>query len=208
LNIETLVVGARKTNCYIIWNECRDCLVIDPGADEPAIVRFVDEMALSVRGILITHGHPDHVSAAARLQESCPSKVWLHRSDLELAFGEEHRTPQPFPAPRRPACGIVHMEDEELIFDYPFPVRALHVPGHSPGSVAYYFIEENTLFCGDTIFRGLCGSTGFPGSSAAALGLSLKKIMRLPSQTLLMPGHGNATTIQAEREHNYGLKSI
>ena len=193
LNIHTLPLGLFRTNCYVVYPEGADhCIVIDPGYDGKKILRFLEEKDLSLDGILLTHGHFDHIGAVKDLVEATDCRVFLRP--------EEHTMPQTITA------GKLYATDE-----YPpqfqiasMTFHALHTPGHTPGSVC--LICQDAMFSGDTLFAGTCGRTDLPGGDWATIMVSLAKLRDLPGDYRVFPGHGESTTLAQERQCNPYLR--
>jgi glyoxylase-like metal-dependent hydrolase (beta-lactamase superfamily II) len=216
--IHTIVVGPIATNCYILeTNESdpttkqRRAIVIDPGADAPAIIARLNTLKVVPQFILCTHGHFDHILAIPELvryyeEQQIPITIAMHRLDKDylgskalmrhrrdlagvggLAFFE--RFPDQFPEATR------LLEADDRIG----PFKVLHLPGHTPGSVGYFDEEKGILFAGDTLFAGGVGRTDLPGGDELALQASLRQLFSLPGHTRVYSGHGRETRIERER---------
>ncbi len=197
--IKTLPVGQLEANCYLAADEeTGAAMLIDPG-DEPDRVL---EMAggLDVQYIVLTHGHFDHAGAVKELKEATGAVVALHEAERETYQSVADQgflwgfALDPLPAPD----ALLREGDEISLGGLAFMV--LHTPGHSPGGICLY--GEGTAFTGDTLFAGSVGRTDLPGGDIARLGESFRKLMSLPDDTVVLPGHGPATTIGRERLHN------
>jgi hydroxyacylglutathione hydrolase len=207
IDITRLVVGPLDTNCYIVRdvNE-KACVIVDPGGDKDRILKTVESLGALVERILLTHGHPDHTFCAGALAADLDVKVGMHPSDVvqdEAAFqivALYYDVSQYVPLKR---CHLLVDGDEIALGGS--KIRVMHTPGHSEGGVC--FVTEAGVLCGDSIFAGSIGRTDFPGGSLDTLLRSIReKILPLPDDTPLYPGHGPATTVGAEREHNPFLK--
>ncbi|MFH1022248.1 MAG: MBL fold metallo-hydrolase [Planctomycetota bacterium] len=202
LVVRGVAVGPLETNAWIVGSRrSGDGVVIDPGADVDLIRAAARKVGISPRRILITHGHFDHVGAAAALSRATGAPVYLHRED---SFWIERLVEQTeafgFPAPEKPVVGGYLAEGEEVSAGG-IPLKILHVPGHSPGHVA--FVTEGHVFAGDCLFAGSVGRTDLPGGSAEILISSIrKKLLVLPETTAVHPGHGPDTTIGREKRDN------
>ncbi len=219
--VERLVTGALKTNSYIFSSAKKECIIIDPGGDEEALSARVDALSMVPVGVAITHGHLDHVAALGTLKSSWASrgyllKVAIHVSDrrylgpsaseahgLSLAaldpldramFGE---------VPELPKADI-SLHDGDRLFS--MDLVAIETPGHTPGSICLYAEREGILFSGDTLFFDGVGRTDLPGGDERKLRASLKKLLTLPPETRVYPGHGPFTTIERERRANPALR--
>ena len=202
---ELVVVGALETNCYLVYcEETRDCAVIDPGADPEKIIAAVADLELKPVVVLNTHGHVDHIGANSEIVKHYGAPLAMHAADtgmlqvsdfieLSLLLGARNS-----PAPDR------LLADGDEVFFGRTSLRVLHTPGHTPGSVG--FIHGATLFSGDTLFCGGVGRTDLPGGSWKDLERSIReRILTLPEDTVVLPGHGPWTTVGQERESNPSL---
>ena len=188
MKIRKIPVGMLQENCYFVSDENGETAVIDPGDEADRLLGLLQSGGLTPCCILLTHGHFDHVGAAAALAERYHCPVYLHEADRALPA---RLTGGPLPQTR-----ALHEGDELAVGALRF--RVLETPGHSAGSVS--LLCGDALFSGDTIFAGgSWGRTDFPGGSEPALRASLRRLAALPPQTRVFPGHGPETTIAAER---------
>lgn len=212
---ETFPVGALGCNCTIVsCPETRDALVIDPGDEAEEILAALARAGLTAVKLVHTHAHFDHVMATGEVAARTGADVVLHADDRWLydhavmqaeAFGigrADGRPWQPPPAPTRELRG-----DEAIAFGRR-EARALHTPGHTPGSICLFFdraagTPTPILFAGDTLFAGSIGRTDLWGGSLPAIRRSIReRLLTLPDDTLVVPGHGAETTVLREREEN------
>ncbi len=204
IRIETVVVGPFEVNCYVVWDEVtKDGVIIDPGADAADIIRTIQRTGCTPRGILLTHGHGDHIAAveAVKSQYAIP---------LYCGDGEEKLLASPsanvsaligMPIVSPPPDG--KLKDEEHVALGSLQFLVLSTPGHTPAGVCYLLEKEGLLFCGDTLFAGSVGRTDLPGGSMDRLIMSIRtKILTLPDPVICYPGHGPRTTVGAERHNN------
>lgn len=207
LQVHRLVVGALETNCYILLAGGFGA-VVDPGGDVERIVGFLKPHAPPA-AILLTHAHADHIAAVGRLKECFPKALLhLHAAEADWPMHSAMSLSYWLAAPMSPCPQpdvLVH-EGAELALGS-LRIRVLHLPGHTPGSVGYRLAAQNLLFSGDVLFAGGIGRTDLPGSDAAAMAASLRRLAGkqpdpLPDDTLVLPGHGPATTIGAEKQAN------
>lgn len=188
MKIRKIPVGMLQENCYFVSDENGETAVIDPGDEADRLLGLLQSGGLTPRCILLTHGHFDHVGAAAALAERYHCPVYLHEADRAL--------PARLTGGPLPQTHALHEGDELAVGALRF--RVLETPGHSAGSVSLLCCDA--LFSGDTIFAGgSWGRTDFPGGSEPALRASLRRLAALPPQTRVFPGHGPETTIAAER---------
>ena len=194
LQHKTIPVGSYCVNCVILW-QGTDALVVDPGQDADLILSFLAENGLSLRAILLTHGHFDHIGGLPGLLAKHPAlPVFLHPSDRPMLGHPMNQLPPEYPCVAKPA-GLRDIREAPAAFPE-FAFQVLETPGHTPGSVCLKF--GDLLLSGDTLFAGSCGRTDFPGGSMAAMRQSLAALAQLPSETDVVPGHGALTTIGTE----------
>ncbi|WP_026294866.1 MBL fold metallo-hydrolase [Sediminispirochaeta bajacaliforniensis] len=217
--VERIIVGRLNTNCYIYSRWKKECVIIDPGGDHEKIISHMVEKNLTPRGIILTHGHLDHVSALGKIidyyvEQDIHLDIAAHEDDAiffgsgareihEAAFqqmGIEGKTL--FQELYKPIPDIdLFLEEGKSVFDCDLSV--MHTPGHTKGSVCLYSEESDMLFSGDTLFFEGVGRTDLFGGDSQALFRSInEKLMPLPDRTRVFPGHGPLTTIERERGYN------
>lgn len=199
--LKKLVVGPLASNCYIVGSEStKEGMIIDPADEAEEILQSIKELGLKISLIVLTHGHPDHVGALKEIKEATGAEVVIHVDDAEFLqqqslgflFGLSYPAPPP---PDR----LLKDEDSIDIGDLHFGV--LHTPGHTPGGIC--LLGHGVLFSGDTLFNYGIGRYDLPGGDYNQLMDSLQtKLMGLPDDTTVYPGHGPDTTIGAERRGN------
>ena len=192
LEVERLVVGSLRTNCYILKSG-GEAAVIDPGAADERLLELLQGYRL--RSILLTHAHPDHLGGVPYLLDKEGGELRLHRGDLE---GLHFFLPDIEPEGLLEEGDSVEFGEETL--------QVLHTPGHSPGSIVFMGNEE--LFVGDLLFKGSIGRTDLPGGSKVEIERSLRRIMELDGDFRIYPGHGPETTLAEERIANPFLREL
>ena len=203
MSIRRLAGGLLGTNCYIVaCEETGEAMVIDPGLSEGECEEILSEISahhLRLKYIVNTHGHPDHTSCNSRLKEATAAEILIHEGDGHLLVGSSRLFQLVAVSP--PADRLLH--DGDTVKVGRFELRVIHTPGHSSGSISLYCESEGVVFTGDTLFASGIGRTDLPGSSAEGIMRSLRdKLMKLPDQTIVYPGHGPETTIGEERRWN------
>ena len=190
LKIHTLTLGLYQTNTYIIHDETsKSCCVIDPGYEAMTILDKLEDLGLTLDAILLTHGHFDHVGAVKDLAADTDCRVFVCAEDALL--------------PPMFTGGALYYTDtyaEGSILNIAgLYIHVLHTPGHTPGSVC--LLAEDSLFSGDTLFAGSCGRTDI-GGDWAAIQKSLKRLSSMDADFRVFPGHGESTTLAAEKRYN------
>jgi glyoxylase-like metal-dependent hydrolase (beta-lactamase superfamily II) len=202
MKYELVIVGALETNCYLVYcEETRACAVIDPGADPEKIIASVADLELKPVIVLNTHGHVDHIGANSDIVQKYRVPLAMQAADtgmlqvsdyieLSLLLGARNSPP-----PDR----LLNEGDEITVGRT--SLRVIHIPGHTPGSIG--FVAAGVLFSGDTLFCGGVGRTDLPGGSWKELERSIReRILTLPEETIVLPGHGPWTTVEQERNSN------
>jgi hydroxyacylglutathione hydrolase len=201
---EILPVGPLQCNCSVIGDEhSRQAIVIDPGDDIAQIVALIQKHNLQVKQIVITHAHIDHVGGAMKLRAATGAPILLNQNDYALLKMLDVQAA--WLGMTNP--GKVEIDQSvgsgDLVQTGSLAAQVLHTPGHTDGSICLYFPAEKTLIAGDTLFAGSIGRTDLPGGSYEKIIHSLHdKILALPDDTAVVPGHGPLTNIGEERETN------
>ena len=193
--VDIFTVGMLSTNCYVASSqETKEAIIIDPGLDLSSeanpILDYIAAKKLNVKFIVNTHGHDDHIKGDLLFQQKYNVPICIHV--LDEYFIKELEKPK-FPP-------NLLLKDSSLIKVGNETLRVLHTPGHTPGSIC--LVGENLVFTGDTLFAGGIGRTDFPGGSMSDMRNSLKKLMELPLNLLVYPGHGETSIIVEEKRSN------
>ena len=201
---ETFPVGLLSCNCSILGDEVsREAIVVDPGYDIPRIVALLAKHKMTVSKILVTHAHIDHIASAIELKRITGAPILYSQADLPLVAMMDQQAamfglpvPTVLPPDHSPADG-------EVVEVGGIQANVLYTPGHSEGSLCLYVPNEHLLLAGDTLFAGGVGRTDFPGGNTGKLLASIHdRLLTLPNETAVVPGHGPMTTIGTERETN------
>lgn len=192
-----------QTNCYLLWDEAsKEALIIDAADQSVEIKNFIEKNDLTLKYILNTHGHGDHIGGNRFFKDLFPqAKVGIHEKDADFLLKPNLNLSLYFDNPVTSPSAEFYLEDDALIHLGASQIRVIHTPGHTPGGVSLY--AKPYLFSGDTLFAEEVGRTDFPGGSFAVLIESIKnKLFSLPEETIVLPGHGPTSTIGEERRYN------
>ncbi|MFE8702484.1 MBL fold metallo-hydrolase [Cytobacillus sp. FJAT-54145] len=205
MNWEQIPLGPLQTNCYILSNENKSCLIVDPGEEGKKLVNHLQQRKLKPQAIILTHAHFDHIGAVDHLREHYKLPVYIHEKEANWLMDPVLNGSQFFmlgnSIKAKPAEHVFVKEDKMTIGDFTFEV--FETPGHSPGSVSFYFEKEGVVVAGDALFQGSIGRTDLPGGNHNQLISSIhNKLLVLPEETLVLPGHGPTTTVVEEMDSN------
>lgn len=203
MEITILTVGPVCTNCYIINCEgSTSCLVVDPGEDGEKIASWIQKRGFTCEGILLTHGHFDHITGVSELLSLVGGKVYACEQEKELLMDPQLNasTMMGYEVALEPE---ILLRDGQIFEAAGMTFRVIHTPGHTKGSCCYYAEEDKVLFCGDTIFMESVGRTDFPtGNGGELLDSVRNKVLTLPDDVKIYPGHGPETSVGYEAANN------
>jgi glyoxylase-like metal-dependent hydrolase (beta-lactamase superfamily II) len=207
--LETFPVGPLQCNCSIVADEVtREAMVIDPGDEIALILQRLAILKLTLKQIVITHGHIDHVGAAARLKRITGATVLMNQNDLAMLEMMDRQAAWLGVAPPEVVRIDSSADDLGLVGLPSLPAEVLHTPGHTPGSICLYVASEKLLFSGDTLFAGTIGRTDLPGGDTPTILRSLReKLLPLPEDVRVIPGHGQSTLMGEEKQSNPFLRA-
>ena len=191
MQITVFQLGQLAANCYVVADEtAKTCAVVDPGGQGRQLAQWIAKEGLTLRYVLLTHGHFDHVGGVKELMAECPeARVYIHPGDTRL----------PADMCRGLEWTDLYEEGDTLTMDG-LSFRVFHTPGHTPGSVCLRV--EDILLTGDTLFAGSCGRTDFPGGSWEQMMESLARVAEFPGNPAVLSGHGEGSTLEEERRSN------
>ncbi len=199
IHIHTLALGSYQTNCYIVHADgFHRCVIMDPGCDAAAILLETARLGLAIEAILLTHGHFDHVGAVKEIAEKTGCALWMSADDW--AQKSDPVTRYFYPLANCDFANLQFCREGQRICAGGLEFLTLATPGHTRGSVCY--LCGDALFSGDTLFDGSCGRTDLPGGDQNAIQTSLQRLSSLDANYTVYPGHGNSTTLAAQRQYN------
>jgi len=207
---EVLAVGPLQCNCSILGDEVsREAIVVDPGDELPRILHLLAKHQLTVKQIVVTHAHIDHIAGAHRLREITGAPILYNQRDLPLVAMMDQQAAWIGCATPTVSGPDESLEDGDVVGIANLAAEVIHTPGHTEGSLCLYVPEHHLLLAGDTLFAGSIGRTDLPGGSTGKLLASIRdRLLPLPDGTLVIPGHGESTTIGVERRSNPFLQSL
>ena len=197
------------TNCYIVADEkSKEAFIIDPGGESEKVIEMISILKVNVKYIILTHCHGDHISGVKEVKEKVEGKILIHRMDAEGLCNENLSLTYyiGLQNPDMEADSILDDEDKIHLGDIEFDI--LHTPGHTKGGICIYCPEHKMIFTGDTLFRGTWGRTDLPtGSFEDIIHSITDKIMVLPEDTIIYPGHGKSSIVREEERIYLDLKA-
>ena len=206
---ESFPVGPLACNCTILGDEeTREAIVIDPGDEVSRIAKRLTELGLKLKQTLVTHGHIDHVGGALKLKRLTGAPIYLNENDLPLLEMMDAQAAWLGVRPPETAPPDEGLKEGQIVGLDHYPAEVLHTPGHTQGSICLHFAPLKLLVAGDTLFAGSIGRTDLPGGNFDQIIASLEtRLLTLPDETRVLPGHGPLTTIGEEREFNPFLQA-
>lgn len=209
MQFDTLVLGAYENNCYIVRkNTSADCLIIDTGLDNDPLLKYLAENNLNPLALILTHGHGDHIAGVEFLRDIYRQiKVYIHKADAQMLTSAVKNCSAMVGEKIESKPADVLLENEGTVDFAGFKFDVIHTPGHTPGGICLYSPQDKIIFTGDTLFANSVGRTDFPGYDVHKCMQQLidnirKKILILPDDTKVLPGHGPASVIRMEKKHN------
>lgn len=209
MKIKCNVVGMVHTNCYIVINEeTKECFVIDPGASGKQLAEKIRQDGLIPVGVLLTHGHFDHVKGAKELADELGVKIYAHEAEADTLH-DPQKNVSCMVGPDESYDADEFLKDNQVIHLAGFEIKVIFTPGHTAGGCCYYVAEESVIFSGDTLFAGTVGRTDLPGGNMSQIVrsvreklLTLNEAGNLETDIMVYPGHHDPTTIETERMEN------
>ena len=205
MNWFPLPLGPLQTNCYILSNKDGNGLIIDPGEEPDKVIQYINKKKLKPKSILLTHAHFDHIGAVDSIREKYSIPVYVHKKEKDWLLDPALNGSQFFlhgHVIRAKEADYLITSEENMVLDG-FSFKVFETPGHSPGSISFYFQQDGIVVSGDALFQASIGRTDLPGGSHEVLLRSIHdKLLVLPEETVVLPGHGPATTIGQEMDSN------
>ncbi|GKV64604.1 MULTISPECIES: MBL fold metallo-hydrolase [unclassified Sporosarcina] len=198
-------LGPIQTNCYVVEDEDKNCLVFDPGDESDALLAELQKLSLKPAAILLTHAHFDHIGAIEAIRQAYDIPVYLHSAEKDWLGNADLNGSGKYPMLPNVVCSPadVLLNNEKSLQVGPFIMGIRYTPGHSPGSISYIFEDEGFAIVGDTLFKGSVGRTDLPGGNTETLLASIhNELLSLDEELVIYPGHGPATTPGIEQDQN------
>jgi glyoxylase-like metal-dependent hydrolase (beta-lactamase superfamily II) len=207
---EVIAVGPLQCNCSILGDETsHEAIVVDPGDEIPRILQILERHQLTVKQIVVTHAHIDHIAGAHRLKQLTGAPIRYNQRDLPLVAMMEEQAGWIGVQTPRVSAPDDSLEDGDTVAVSGLTGMVMHTPGHTEGSLCLHLPEQGVLLAGDTLFAGSIGRTDLPGGSTGKILASIRdRILPLPHSTKVIAGHGKSTTIGFEKRHNPFLQGM
>ena len=204
LGIYVLTLGPVQTNVFVAYNkETLECLIVDPSAQAQSIIKVIEENKLKPSAILLTHGHFDHIMAVNDLLKEYNIKVYISKLDEEMLYDSRKSGGSSFIGSGYVTKADFLLNDGDVIRLLDEDIKFIATPGHTKGSGCYYIESEKILFSGDTVFREDCGRTDLYGGDNPTIIRSIyDKVLTLPEDVNILPGHMDMTTVAHEKKYN------
>ncbi|HJB47774.1 MAG TPA: MBL fold metallo-hydrolase [Candidatus Mediterraneibacter surreyensis] len=204
MKIEKFVLGPVGTNCYIVRNDdTMECFIVDVAACPPEFISHIRNSGVTVKAVLLTHGHFDHIMGLDRFLEEFPVPVYACAAEKEVLESAQLNSSAGMLGQPYTFTGARFVKDGDLLDVAGMKIQVIQTPGHTIGGCCYYIADENVLFSGDTLFRASVGRTDLPTGSMSALVRSVTdRLLVLPDETHVYPGHMEETTIGYEKQYN------
>ncbi len=207
--IKQLAVGAYETNCYILTADenAKKCVLVDLGLEAGPAIEFLKEQSLNPEVVIFTHGHADHIMGITDLRAQFPEvKTAVHTDDAEMMTNPAKNLSITVGIEYKDRTADIELTDGDKINYAGIELEVIHTPGHTPGGISLYSSADKVVFTGDALFAGSIGRTDFPGGHFDTLINSIRtKLLTLPGDTVIMPGHGPKSTISEEMSYNQFL---
>lgn len=203
MKIEKFVIGMVSTNCYLVTNEeSKESFIVDPGVYQEEIVSYIKNAGVTVQAILLTHGHFDHIMGIDGFLQEFPVPVYAHEEEKVLLENASYNASSRY-GEGYTFSGATYVKDGQILEVAGTKVQVIYTPGHTIGGCCYYLEKEQVLFSGDTLFQESIGRSDLPTGSASKLVRSVKeKLLVLPENVKVYPGHEEMTTIEMEKKYN------
>jgi hydroxyacylglutathione hydrolase len=212
MDVRMFTVGPVAENCFIFRRDgSSEALIVDPGEEAPKLLGAIEQLGLELKGILLTHTHFDHIGAVAPIAQATGAEVWVPEIERPVLADIMSYVPWPDFGPFESYDADHTVAGGERLSIAGFEIDVISTPGHSPGHVTYAIAtdEQVALFSGDVLFQGSIGRTDLPGGDHDAMQRSLRDVvLPLPDSTLVLAGHGPATTMRRERTTNPYLRGL
>ena len=204
MKVGKFVLGPVATNCYIgINEETKECFIVDPATCPPEFVSYIKNAGLTVKAVLLTHGHFDHIMGLDALLKEFSVPVYAHEAEREVLESEQLNSSASMLGQPYSFSGADYVTNRQELRIAGFEIRVIYTPGHTIGGCCYYIEKEKALFSGDTLFHGSVGRTDLPTGSMGQLVSSVRdRLFVLPDDTQVYPGHMEETAIGYEKKYN------